>query len=66
MPLVESVWFQSIHFADGAKRISAKFKIIIKQLKTWNISLSLLKDEIEDANCIISMLDSFESRRELL
>ena len=66
MPLFESVWFHSIHFVDAAKRISAKFKILIRQLKTWDISLSLLKDEIDDANCIISMLDYFENYRELL
>lgn len=30
LPLVESVWKQSIHYADAAKRINAKMKILRK------------------------------------
>jgi hypothetical protein len=33
LPLVAEVWKKSIHFADAAKRISAKFKILRQDLK---------------------------------
>lgn len=48
--MVDSVWLQSIHYADAAKRITSKFKILRKHLKAWARSISLLKDEIEDAS----------------
>jgi hypothetical protein len=47
LPLVEQVWTQSIHFADAAKRISAKFKILRKPLKNWAKSFSSLKRTLQ-------------------
>jgi exonuclease III len=34
---VESSWTQSIHYADAAKRITAKFKVLRKELKNGSI-----------------------------
>jgi hypothetical protein len=33
LPLVQGAWTQSIHYADAAKRIAAKFKIFAKILR---------------------------------
>ena len=66
LPMVETVWKQSIHYVDAVKRNNAMFKILRKHLKTWARTLSLLKDEIADANCIISLLDALDDKRSLL
>lgn len=48
--LIESVWKQSIHYADAAKMINAKMKILRKSLKAWAKTLSNLKEDITFAN----------------
>lgn len=63
--MVESVWLNSIHYADAAKRINAKFKILRKHLKVWAKSLSPLKEEISDVNNLIALIDSVENFRDL-
>jgi hypothetical protein len=65
LPLVELNWTHSIHYSDAAKRISAKFKILRKSLKTWFKSLSPLKETIADLNALISLLDALENFRDL-
>jgi hypothetical protein len=65
LPLVESIWKQSIHYADAAKRINAKMKILRKSLKTWGKTLSNLKEDIAFINALISMLDALENLRDL-
>lgn len=65
LPLVESVWKQSIHYADATKRINAKMKILRKYLKTRAKTLSNLKEGISFVNYLISMLDALESSRDL-
>ena len=35
LPLVESIWYQSIYYGDAAKRISAKLKLLSGALKKW-------------------------------
>ena len=65
LPLVESVWKQSIHYADAAKRINAKMKILRKSLKNWAKTLSKLKEDILSLNALIAMLDTLEQSRDL-
>jgi hypothetical protein len=36
---VERSWTQFIHYADAAKRITSKFKILRKELKKWSKSI---------------------------
>jgi hypothetical protein len=66
LPLVEKAWTHSIHYVDAAKRITAKFKVLRRVLKQWAKSLSSLKDEIEDCNSVIALLDSIENFRALI
>jgi hypothetical protein len=35
LPLVESIWNQTIFYGDAAKRISSKFKVLRNALKKW-------------------------------
>ena len=63
LPLVESVWKQSIHYADAAKRINAKMKILRKSLKNWAKTLSNLKEDILSLNALIAMLDTLAIQR---
>jgi hypothetical protein len=65
LPLVEHTWTHSIHHADAAKRISAKFKIPRKELKKWASSFSSLQQEINDCNSIIMSLNAVENSRSL-
>lgn len=65
LPLVESIWTQSIHYGDATKRINAKMKILRKSLKIWAKTSSKLKDSNVDINALISMLDAFENSRSL-
>jgi hypothetical protein len=62
---VESSWTQSIHYADAAKRITAKFKVLRKELKKWKHSISSITKDIEDLNVLISLLDAIENFRDL-
>jgi hypothetical protein len=55
---VESSWTKSIHYADAAKRITAKFKVLRKELKKWNHSISSITKDIEDLNALISLIDA--------
>jgi hypothetical protein len=66
LPLVEKAWTHSVHYADAAKRITSKFKVLRKVLKHWAKSLSSLKVEIEDCNFVIALLDSVENCRSLI
>jgi hypothetical protein len=50
----------------ATKRITAKFKVLRKELKQWAKSLSSLKDEIEECNSVIALLDSVENFRSLI
>ncbi|KAM0874852.1 hypothetical protein ACQ4PT_037185 [Festuca glaucescens] len=62
---VEKVWTQSIHYADAAKRITAKFKILRKELKKWSNSISSINKDIIDLNALISLIDAIENFRDL-
>jgi hypothetical protein len=53
------------HYADAAKRISAKFKILRKELKQWRKSISSIHKDIDDLNALISLIDSIENFRDL-
>jgi hypothetical protein len=63
---VENTWNQSIHYADAAKRITAKFKILRKELKKWSTSISSINQDIQDLNSLISLMDAIENFRDLL
>lgn len=65
LPLVESVWKNSIHYADAAKRINAKMKILRKELKKWAKTLSNIKEDIINSNALIALLDGIENFRSL-
>jgi hypothetical protein len=65
LPLVELSWTHSIHYADAAKRITAKFKILRKNLKTWARKISPIKEDIADLNALISLIDAIENFRDL-
>jgi hypothetical protein len=62
---VENTWNQSIHYADAAKRITDKFKILRKELKKWSISISSINQDIPDLNSLISLIDAIENFRDL-
>jgi hypothetical protein len=63
LPLVEKTWTHSVHYADAAKRITAKFKILRQELKKWASSFSSMQEEINDCNDVIALLDSVENHR---
>jgi hypothetical protein len=65
LPLVERAWTQSIHYADAAKRITAKFRCLRKDLKAWAKNLSSIKEDIADLNSLISLVDAIENFRDL-
>jgi hypothetical protein len=65
LPMVELNWTHSIHYSDATKRITAKFKILRKCLKTWSKNLFPLKETIADLNALISLLDALENFRDL-
>ncbi|XP_073360210.1 uncharacterized protein [Aegilops tauschii subsp. strangulata] len=65
LPLVESIWTQSIHYADAAKRINAKMKVLRKHLKSWAKTLSNIKTDIADINALVAMMDTIENSRNL-
>jgi hypothetical protein len=62
---VENTWNQSIHYADATKRITAKFKILRKELKKWTISISSINQDIQDLNSLIYLIDAIENFRDL-
>lgn len=63
--MVETVWLNSIHYVDVAKRTNAKFKILRKHLKTWAKTLSPTKEEIANVRNFIAFLDAIENFRAL-
>jgi hypothetical protein len=65
LPLVQNVWSDSIDYADPAKRIFAKFKILRKELNIWSKTFSSLKEEIADCNAVIALLDSVKNCKNL-
>jgi hypothetical protein len=65
LPLVELSWTHSIHYADAAKRITTKFKILRKNLNTWVRKLSPIKEDIADLNALISLIDAIGNFRDL-
>jgi exonuclease III len=49
---VEHTWSQSIYYADAVKRITAKFKILRKEMKKWSNSISSINHDIKDLNSL--------------
>jgi hypothetical protein len=48
---------------DSAKKLSAKFKLLRKGLKTWSNTFAVLDNVIANCNKIILRLDSMEEQR---
>jgi hypothetical protein len=65
LPLVYVALTQSIHCAYAAKGITAKFKVLCKDLKTWARKLTSIKEDIADLNSLISLMDAIENCRDL-
>jgi hypothetical protein len=66
LPLVESVWNNSMVYGDAAKRISSKFKALRVALKKWSSGHNSLRGTIADVNSVIGLLDMAENSRDLL
>jgi hypothetical protein len=62
---VGKVWTQSIHYADAAKSITVKFKILRKELKKLSNSISSINNDITYLNALISLIDATENFRDL-
>jgi hypothetical protein len=66
LPLVESVWNNSMVYGDTAKRIFAKFKTLRATLKKWSSGHNNIRSTIADVNSVIGLLDMAENFRDLL
>jgi hypothetical protein len=62
---VENTWNRSIHYADASKRITAKFKILRKELKTWSNSIPSINQDVQDLSSLIFLIDAIENFRDL-
>jgi hypothetical protein len=57
LPLVESVWNQTMFYGDATKIISSKFKVLRNALKKWAKGHQNLNGTIEDVNNLIYLMD---------
>lgn len=65
LPLVATTWNGSFPQVDQAKKITAKFKALRNNLKSWQSQLSNLKVLIANIKLVISFIDVLEEWRDL-
>jgi hypothetical protein len=63
--IVENAWNIPVGHDDSAKRINAKFKILIRSIKLWARNFPCLKNLITEFNVVIELPDNFEEIRTL-
>lgn len=65
LPLVASSWNAPCLHQDSAKLLTAKFKTLRSNLKSWQAQMANMKRTIANVKLIISFLDSIEEWRDL-
>jgi hypothetical protein len=64
--LVQHTWNTEVRASNSATKISTKFKLLRKALKSWSKSISKINKLIEQSNEVLSDLDKLEEQRPLV
>jgi hypothetical protein len=65
MTILQNSWSEGTVSLDSAKSISAKFKNLMKALKTWKAGLPNLAAAISKSKELVQFLDVLEEARDL-
>lgn len=63
--VVSNSWSAALPQQDPAKLLTAKFKALRSNLKSWQVKLSNIKKTIANVKIVISFLDAVEEWRDL-
>jgi hypothetical protein len=63
--VVQMVWNSKVRANNSASRVSAKFKLLRRVLKRWAKGLSQIKNQIQECNLVVSIMDKLEENRPL-
>jgi hypothetical protein len=63
--VVHMVWNSDVRANNSVSRVSAKFKLLRRVLKRWAKGLSQIKNQIQECNLVISIMDILEENKPL-